>query len=87
MTCGKGHQYQGDENYRARRGWCPHCFRQVQARYERSDKARARHDIYNRSDKGETRKARYLQSPKGWKQALEHRRRKALGRRAVRVTD
>ena len=91
--CGKGHEYRGDENYRARSGLCPACFREVQARYERSEKARARQGRYDRSEKGKARNAsyrtsdkradvleRYRQSPKGWLNALHSRRTLALKR-------
>ena len=86
-TCAKGHTYQGDENYRARQGKCPVCFREIQARYDSSEKGRARHDTYNHGGKGGDRYARYKQSPKGWQQALVDRRAKALGRRAIRVNN
>jgi hypothetical protein len=96
-VCGKGHEFRGDENYRARRGWCPICFREVQARYARSEKGRARHKRYERTEKGRDRSAayrdtdkhadalaRYDQSPKGWLNVLRKRRTQALARRAAR---
>ena len=97
MTCKKGHEYRGDENYRARRGWCPHCHREAEQRYSKSEKARTRHGNYNRSEKGlarsraygETDKradvlARYDQSPKGWMNVLRKRRTHALKARKRR---
>lgn len=87
MTCKKGHEFRGDENYRARQGYCPVCFREVQARYNRTDKGRARYLRYDHGDKGQDRIARYKQSPQGWRQALADRRAKAVRRRANRVTD
>lgn len=87
MICKRGHEFRGDENYRARNGWCPVCFREVQARYERSEKGRERLRRYAHSEKGEERSARYQQSPKGWANALRLRRAKALRARANRVTD
>lgn len=84
MTCRRGHEFRGDENYRARKGWCPVCFKAAQQKYEQTDKAKDRTRVYNQSEKGQARKARYLDSPKGWKQALTSRRRHALRRRAER---
>ena len=52
MKCRKGHEYRGDENYRARRGWCPVCFKEVQRRYRRSEKSKARDRRYLQSEKG-----------------------------------
>lgn len=83
-TCRKGHQYHGDENYRARSGRCPECLRDVQRRYENSPKGRARHVNFNHSDKGADRYSRYNQSPKGWLNALKARRQSALKVRAMR---
>lgn len=96
-VCRKGHEFRGDENYRARRGWCPVCFREVQERYEASQKARSRKAAYEktvkgreraasyyRTDKGADAKARYDQSPKGWMNALRKRRHRALERRKQR---
>jgi len=96
-VCAKGHEYRGDENYRARMGSCPVCFREVQARYARSEKARARSRRYNASEKGHARSAayrttdkradvlaRYDQSQKGWLHALHSRRALALKRRKLR---
>lgn len=96
-SCKRGHEYRGDENYRARHGCCPVCFQEVQRRYQLSQKGRdterrysqtergrARHLAYNRSEKGEDRAARYRQSPKGWLAKLASRREKALWRRTQR---
>lgn len=41
MICRRGHEYRGDENYRARQGWCPVCFAEVKRRYRASDKGLA----------------------------------------------
>lgn len=84
MTCKRGHEYRGDENYRAREGKCPVCLREAQQRYDRTEKGRARHRTYEHSEMGELRHARYVQSPKGWKNALNSRRAKALKRRKQR---
>jgi hypothetical protein len=96
-VCKRGHEFRGDENYRARKGWCPICLREVQARYETTEKARARRIAYEktgkgrdraanyyRTDKGADAKARYDQSPKGWMNALRKRRNRALERRNQR---
>lgn len=96
-TCARGHIYSGDENYRARVGNCPVCFRAAQARYEASakgkarkqayektEKARERFVAYHRTDKGADTRARYDQSPKGWLNTLHKRRTKALQRRKQR---
>ena len=97
MTCGRGHEYRGDENYRARQGWCPVCFREVQKRYNRTAKGAARRSVYEQTEKAFARQAkyrdtdkradvlaRYDQSPKGWMNALRKRRTKALERRKQR---
>lgn len=97
MTCRKGHEYRGDENYRARQGWCPFCFREVQRRYAKSKKrkaaarryeqtegGRARSAAYRETDKRADALARYNQSPKGWLNALHNRRARALKRRKQR---
>ncbi len=89
--------FRGDENYRARQGWCPICFKEVRARYERSGKAKARQRAYDQTEKGRARfatyrdsdkmadaRARYDQSPKGWMNGLRKRRTKALQRRKQR---
>jgi hypothetical protein len=60
------------------------CFRESQARYDRSEKGRARRRAYNHSDKAAERQALYQQSPKGWANALNLRRSKALKRRKQR---
>ena len=86
-VCKRGHEFRGDENYRARNGWCPVCFREVQARYERSEKGKARLRRYSHSEKGIAREMRYRQSPKGWLNDLRLRRSKALKSRANRVND
>jgi hypothetical protein len=96
-VCREGHKYRGDENYRARRGWCPVCFKEAQARYARSAKAKARHKKYDSSEKGRERSARhretdkradalarYDQSPKGWLNVLRKRRTEALKARKRR---
>lgn len=85
-VCAKGHQYRGDENYRARHGKCPICFREVQRRYNRSEKGRARGVAYDNSEKGIDRNARYDQSPKGWLRNLRYRRWRALERRKHRTS-
>jgi hypothetical protein len=85
--CAKGHEYAGDENYRARTGRCPHCFKITQHRYDLTDKGRERRIRYNHSEKGEVRNANYMQSPKGWLLALRNRHRRALTRRADRATN
>ena len=95
--CRKGHEYRGDENYRARKGWCPVCHREAQraysqsakgkARYQRyddSEKGRGRYVAYNHSNAGDDRYARYDQSPKGWMNSLRKRRTQALERRKQR---
>ncbi len=73
------------------------CFKEVQDRYDRSEKGRARHSAYNHTGKGKERAvtyratdkradvlARYDQSPKGWMNGLRRRRTKALQRRKQR---
>lgn len=85
-TCKKGHSYDGTENARARRGCCPHCFREVQRRYSKTAKGRATQARYDVSDKGQDRHHRYQSSPKGWLNRLQSRRAHALGRRTERVT-
>ncbi len=84
MICKRGHEFRGDENYRARKGWCPVCFREAQARYDKSEKGLARTRSYDNSGKGLERRTRYLQSPKGWHQRLVDRRNHALARRKQR---
>ena len=86
-TCRQGHSYSGNENYRAGTGRCPVCFREVQSRYNRSDKGRVAHARYETTEKAIDRKARYVQSPKGWLSARATRRAHAMRRRANRVTD
>jgi len=83
-VCRKDHEYRGDENARARKGWCPVCFRETQRRYEQSDKGRSRAAAYEQSHKGMARRDRYLQSPAGWRQRLVDRRNHALTRRKQR---
>lgn len=51
-TCARGHTYKGDENYRARQGWCPVCFREVQKRYVRTEKGLRARERYAQSDNG-----------------------------------
>ena len=57
-TCARGHTYTGDENYRARRGWCPVCFNDVQARYRASEKGKANDLRYRNSERGRKDKKR-----------------------------
>jgi hypothetical protein len=95
-VCGKGHEYRGDENYRARKGWCPVCFKDVQRRYAVSEKGKANRRRYDQTEKGRARfanrdrdklddaRARYDQSPKGWMNGLRKRRSAALRRRKLR---
>ena len=84
LTCKRNHTYRGDENYRARSGYCPVCFREVQARYDRTEKGRERQTAYNHSEAGLDRAHRYRQSPKGWMNDMNLRRSKALVRIANR---
>ena len=96
-VCKRGHEYQGDENYRARSGCCPVCFREVQRRYAQTAKSKANQQRYDQTKKARERSARfratdkmadarakYDQSPKGWMNALRKRRDMALKRRKLR---
>ena len=82
--CRKGHEYRGDENYRARQGKCPVCLREGQRRYDQTEKGQARHAAYRNTDKRVDALARYNQSPRGWLNALHNRRARALSRRQQR---
>ncbi len=52
MICSKGHQYRGDENYRARTGKCPVCNLAALKRYRESPGGRESRARYGKSAKG-----------------------------------
>lgn len=51
-TCKRGHEFRGDENYRARSGRCPVCQRGYGRTYRRSPKGRAALERYFATENG-----------------------------------